>query len=223
MPVRPEPFVVEYVYHIYNRGVNRSIIFHNHQDYQRFYDTIEFYQLPTQPVKLSYFLKWPPADKRNLLEATHHNPNKYVSIYNYAFMPNHFHLLVKQLQKNGVSEFMRKAQDSFAKYKNTRYKRTGGLYEGPFRAVRVQTDNQLLHLNRYIHLNPYTSHIVASLKELRTYPWTSLPQYITGKTGLCETRPLLSFFPSSKKYEQFVNDQADYQQELDAIKHLALE
>ena len=223
MPVRPEPFVVEYVYHIYNRGVNRSTIFHNHQDYQRFYNTIDFYRLPTQPVKLSYFLKWPAADKHKLLEATQRDPDKYVSIYSYAFMPNHFHLLVKQLQRNGISEFMRKAQNSFAKYNNTRYERTGGLYEGPFRAVRVITENQLLHLSRYIHLNPYTSRVVTSLKELHAYPWTSLPQYITGKAGICETKPLLSFFSSSKQYERFVSDQADYQRELETIKHLALE
>lgn len=223
MPVRSEPFVVEYVYHVFNRGVNRSTIFHNHRDYQRFYDTIDFYRLPTQPVKLSYFLKWPVENKRRLLEATQRDPNKYVSIYGYAFMPNHFHLLVRQIQKNGVSEFMRKVQNSFAKYKNIRYKRTGGLYEGPFRAVRVQTGNQLLHLSRYIHLNPYTSHVVASLTELHTYPWTSLSQYITGKRGICETKPLLSFFSSPKQYKQFVNDQADYQRELETIKHLALE
>jgi hypothetical protein len=88
-------------------------------------------------------------------------------------MPNHFHLLVKQSQRNGIPEFMQKVQDSFAKYKNTRYKRTGGLYEGPFRAMRVKTENQLLHLSRYIHLNPHTSRVVPSLKELHDYPWTS--------------------------------------------------
>jgi len=223
MPVRPEPFVTDYIYHIFNRGVNRSTIFHNRQDYQRFYDTIEFYQLPTQPIKLSYFLKWPVTEKYKLLEATQRDPNKYVSIYCYAFMPNHFHLLAKQLQDNGISEFMRKAQNSFAKYENIRHERTGGLYEGPFRAVRVKTENQLLHLSRYIHLNPYTSRVVPSLSKLHTYPWTSLPQYITGKTGICETRSLLSLFSSPKQYERFISDHADYQRELNLIKHLALE
>lgn len=223
MPVRPEPFVTDYVYHIYNRGVNRSTIFHSQQNYQRFYDTIDYYRIPTQPVKLSYFLKWSLTDKRKLLETTQRNPKKYVSIYCYAFMPNHFHLLVRQIQENGVSEFMRKVQNSFAKYENIRHERTGGLYEGPFRAIRIKTENQLLHVSRYIHLNPYTSSIVTSLKELHAYPWTSLPQYIAEKKGICETRPILSSFSSSKQYEQFVNDQADYQRELETIKHLALE
>jgi putative transposase len=223
MPVRSEPFVTDQIYHIFNRGVNRTAIFYDNRDYQRFYDTLSFYRLPTQPVKLSYFLKRSIKDKTMLLLETERNPNKYVSLYCYAFMPNHFHIIARQLRDNGVSEYMRKVQNSYAKYTNTRHKRTGSLFEGPFRAIRVQTDEQLLHLSRYIHLNPYTSHVVNSLKKLQSYPWSSLQQYYETKIGICETEAILSFFQSSGKYKNFINDQAKYQQELDMIKHLSLE
>lgn len=223
MPVRQEPFATDYVYHIFNRGVNRSTIFHSSRDYQRLYDTLQYYRVPTQPVKLSYFLKWRTSDKVKLFQETEINPNKYVSLYCYVFMPNHFHLIIKQKQDNGISEYMRKVQNSFAKYVNTRYKRTGGLFEGPFRSIRVKTNEQLLHLSRYIHLNPYTSHVIDSMKELTTYPWSSLPQYLATGTGFCETEPVLSSFSSPKQYKQFVYDQAEYQRELDTIRHITFE
>jgi putative transposase len=223
MPVRPEPFATDEVYHIFNRGVNRSTIFHAPRDYQRFYDTIHYYQLPAQPVKLSYFLKWRISDKNTLLQKTKNNPKKYISFYCYVFMPNHFHFLIKQLQENGISEFMRKIQNSYAKYINTRYKRTGGLFEGPFRAIRVKTQGQLLHLSRYIHLNPYTTRVVKTFSELTNYPWSSFSEYRKQITGICETDSVLSNFLSIKQYEQFCRDQADYQRELNYFRHLTLE
>jgi len=139
-------------------------------------------------------------------------------------MPNHFHFLLRQERENGISKFLANFQNSFTKYVNTRHTRSGHLLQGQFKAVRTETESQLLHTSRYIHLNPYTSYLVRRIDELKMYPWSSLPQYIgNDEKGMCETKNILSSFPSKKKYLQFVRDQKDYQRTLKEIEHLLLE
>ncbi len=93
-----------------------------------------------------------------------------------------------------------------------------------FKAVRILTDEQLLHVTRYIHLNPVTAFILKDLKELSDYPWSSYPVYI-GKQSSdnISTSEVLGFFSSKDKFIKFTEDQIDYQRELDKIKHLLLE
>ena len=87
----------------------------------------------------------------------------------------------------------------------------------------VEDDNQLLHLTRYIHLNPLSSLVVKKRKDLLEYPWSSFPQYLRREKGFCETETALSHFSDSKSYRQFVFDRADYQKEIQKLKHLLLE
>ena len=138
-------------------------------------------------------------------------------------MPNHIHFLLKNLKENGISTFMRKFQDSYAKYFNTKFSRTGVLFQHMFKAVRIETDEQLIHVSRYIHLNPATAYLI-EIEKLRYYPWSSYPYYVNGDSPIYLSKEqILSFFKSPEDYEQFVLDQADYQRELDQVKHLALE
>jgi len=77
----------------------------------------------------------------------------FVNVICFCLMPNHFHLLVEQLQEGGVSNFMHRLDTAYTKYFNKRYERTGRLFEGPFKAVLIKRDAQLAHIPRYIHLN----------------------------------------------------------------------
>ncbi len=87
----------------------------------------------------------------------------------------------------------------------------------------VETDEQLLHLSRYIHINPVLSSIV-TLKALETYPWSSLPHYLgSNHSSLVISKPILSSFSKQNSYKEFVYDQIDYGKKLELIKHLALE
>ena len=136
-------------------------------------------------------------------------------------MPNHFHFLIKQLKDGGITEFVSKLSNSYTKYYNTKYNRVGPLLQGEFKAVLIESDDQLIHVSRYIHLNPIASFLV---KDLKNYRWSSYPEF-TGeiKDGFCAKEEILSFFKSPKDYEKFVLDQVDYAQKLELIKHQLLE
>lgn len=209
MPYRIIPFVSGYFYHIFNRGTEKRSIFENNRDRSRFLRTIQYYQYQGPKPRFSKFLR------SNLNKF---NPNKkIVEIVSYCLMPNHFHLLIKQLKDGGISEFMSKFSNSYTKFFNTKYQRVGALLQGQFKAVLVENDEQLIHLTRYIHLNPLASFLV---KELGQYQWSSYHEYInTTQNGICSKEEVSSFFKSPKKYEEFVLDQVDYAQKLELIKH----
>ena len=139
-------------------------------------------------------------------------------------MPNHYHLLVKQLRDNGIITFVSNIQNSFAKYFNTKHERSGSLFQNPFKSRWVGTTEDFMHVSRYIHLNPVTSYIV-EVKNLNNYPFTSYPYYAQGKgANLLNTDFLLDIFGGSRKrYGEFVNDRVNYQRELARIKSLIIE
>ena len=139
-------------------------------------------------------------------------------------MPNHFHLLLKQKEDMGITRFMGLVQNSYTKYFNLKRDRVGSVFQGRFKAVRVSTDEQLIHLSRYIHLNPHSSFIVKSIEELVNYPWSSYSDYLSKRNHqFLEKKIILDFFEKPKDYRKFVNSQIDYQRELAEIKKLFLE
>ena len=140
-------------------------------------------------------------------------------------MPNHFHLLLKQIIDGGISKFMSNFTNRYTRYLNTKNDRNGPIFQGRFKAIRIETDEQLLHVCRYIHLNPYTSYVVKTFSNLEKYPYSSFPEYL-GKTKreFCNKELILHHFNKDRKdYKKFVFNQANYQRELNKIKHLTLE
>ena len=136
-------------------------------------------------------------------------------------MPNHFHFLLKQLEDNGISWFMQHLINSYVHYLNIRHDRLGPLFQGRFKNVLVDSDNQLLHLSRYIHLNPLVSNLITDLNQ---YTWSSYPRYIFGdRDDLLEPEFILGNFKTGEDYKRFVLDQIDYTESLERLKHLILE
>ena len=121
--------------------------------------------------------------------------NFLAEIVAYCFMPNHFHFLLKQKANDGISKFIANFTNSYGRYFNSKNKRNGPLFQNRFRATRIETEQQLLHVSRYIHLNPYSAYLVKNLKELEVYPYSSLPEYI-GKTDseFCYKENVLHYF-----------------------------
>ena len=212
MPSRIVPFVNGHYYHIYNRGVEKRPIFEGNWDQTRLMKTIQYYQLSGPKPRLSIFLKYktfkPDPGK------------KIVEIISYCLMPNHFHFLIKQTKDGGITEFVSKLSNSYTKFYNTKYHRVGPLLQGEFKSVLVETDEQLIHLSRYIHLNPVASLIV---KDLNQYKWSSYHEYVENKNGICSKEEIMNFFKTPQDYQKFVLDQADYAKELEKIKHQLLE
>ena len=136
-------------------------------------------------------------------------------------MPNHFHFLIRQIKDNGVSIFISHLTNSYTKYFNTKYKRVGPLFQGEFKAVLIDSDEQLMHISRYIHLNPYVSNIT---KDWETFAYSSFQEFIEKKKRrISSPSYILSLFKDLKEYKAFVRDQESYAKEIEKIKHLLIE
>lgn len=223
MPGRITPLITDEIYHIYNRGNNRQTTFLNKRDYQRAILSLKYYRFTIPPVSLSRLLGLESSMQEDILKSLNKENNVLIQIICYCLMPNHFHLILKQQVDNGIPKFLSNFQNSYTRYFNTRHERDGSLFLDQFKAVRVETDEQLVHLSRYIHLNPYTGYVVKSLKELEEYPYSSYSGYLKGDEEGMNSDLVLNLFKDRKQYKQFVADQADYQRELKIIEHLAIE
>jgi len=221
MPIREEQFVTGEYYHVFNRGVDRSTVFRNSHDYQFFLSALEFYHYRESPMRFSMFRRLnivTASVARSRLEKSGNN----VSVLAYAFMPNHFHLLVRQDIENGIHQFLFKALNSFAKYLNTKHRRVGPVFQGNFQAVHIDTDEQLLHVSRYIHLNPVVANI-ATMQSLATYPWTSYPTYISSSQGWINISEIIGIIGSIASYQSFIAEQEGYARTLSGIRHLMID
>ncbi len=200
-------------YHIFNRGVERRQIFANKRDYQRFFQTLLFYRQEYNPQFRFSFQK-----RQFLILNTKPSTSPLVDLVCYVLMPTHFHFLVKQVRDRGITTLLSKLSNSYTKYFNIKYKRVGPLLQGPFQARRVEDDEQLIHLSRYVHLNPIVDSLV---KDLGDSPYSSYPEYLgLSETNLFQKKSVLSNFSSAKDYEQFVLDQVQYARELKKIERL---
>jgi len=198
-------------------------IFKNKREFTRMMKLIDYYQFKNTPSPFSKFIKL-SASKQEKFAADLKKRGKFqVEIICFCLMPNHFHFLLKQLEEEGITIFLKNIQTSYAKYFNIKYERLGPLFQNRFKAILVENDNQSLHLSRYIHLNPYSSLIIKKKEDLLYYPWSSFRQYLGMARGFCQTEIILEQFKNSEKYRDFVFDQADYQRELEKLKHLLLE
>lgn len=142
---------------------------------------------------------------------------KIVDIICYCLMSNHFHFLLLQKRKGGITEFAGKLSNSYTKYINTKNNRVGPLLQGNFKAIHVETNEQLLHLSRYIHLNPLVGYLT---KDLDSYKWSSYPEYVNLiNNTICDKKIILDQFKSPEEYRKFVLDQESYGKKLEMIKH----
>ena len=222
MPKRSVVLAPGEYYHIFNRGVAKNPIFASPKDYRRLFATFQYYRWETTPLRLSFFLHAPIEERIRILEKLRTEKKPTITPICYTFMPNHFHLLVRQESKQGVQNFMQHSMNSYSKFFNTKYHRVGGLFQGSFKAVRIESDDQLIHVSRYIHINPAVSYLIAE-DHLFSYPWSSLLEYMSGKKIFVDTEPILQHFKSINSYRQFLLDHIDYAKKLELIKHLIFE
>jgi len=222
MPQRNVVLAKNEVYHVYNRTIAKVPIFSTKQYLNKMLEIVEFYLYP-QELRLSRLRTLPSETKRKYI--SHYRKRApLVEIYSFAFMPNHYHFLLKQLGDNGIRRFISNAQNSFAKFFNLKNTRNGALFQNAFKAKRIENDEQFLHVSRYIHLNPVTSYMI-EFKDLSTHPYTSFPCYVSdnSKNLIVSCQTILELIVSKEKYIEFVADQVDYQRELALIKDLIIE
>ena len=208
-----------------NKSIAGYKIFSHDNDFKRMLHLLRYFQLANPPAKFSYFLAHDPHVRTDGVEARiaefAEDNDALVQIVAYCLMPTHFHLVLKQLQENGIAEYLRKTLNSYAKFFNTKYGRKGTLWMSRFKNVRVETDEQLLHLTRYVHLNPATAGIV---KRPEDWAHSSYHEYVSPdkiEYPLTTFSDLVDMKP--KEYRSFVKDHAGYQKELAFINKQILE
>lgn len=154
---RKEVFAVGELYHIFGRGVNGYKIFWSEWDYQRLLLCMLLAN-SVDAVRVSNVLrKYPDEQGESLLKAvcTGETPsNRLVDIFAYALMPNHYHLIVREVAEGGVTRFMSKMLTAYSMFFNKKHERTGPLFEKPFNARLIDNDAYFMHIFAYVHLNP---------------------------------------------------------------------
>jgi len=186
MPRRKVDFRAGEFYHVYNRGHNREDIFFERENYLHF-----------------------------LRKVREHLTHECCEVIAYCLMPNHYHLLVQLLQPE-FSEAMKLLGLSYVKAINKRFDRVGPLFQGPFAAIHVDEESYLLHLTRYIHLNPVAA---AFVKRPEDWEYSSYREYVGMRNGtLPSPQVILTQFGSVEGYRRFV--ESDTGRDDPLISHL---
>lgn len=210
-------------YHIFTRSIADFRIFNDDNEFNRMLKLIKYYQKEND-LKFSNFVELELVQKEgfnNALEIISRDKEKLVQIIAYCLMPTHIHLILKQLQDNGISDYMRKILNSYSCYFNAKHKRKGPLWESKFKNVLVDNDEQLLHLTRYLHLNPVTALLI---DKPENWIFSSYKEYLSkveDSSVVCQFDNILEIKPFL--YRKFVNDQISYQKELAKIKKLLVD
>lgn len=219
-------------YHLYNRGVEKRIIFIDQQDYAVFLSYLKTYLLPKDEKSLQKKLADPKTnykDRDTIVKLLRLN-NFYdtLELLAYYLMPNHFHLLIYQKSSDAIDKFMNSLITRYAMYFNRKYKRVGPLFQGIYKAVLVETDEQLIHLSRYIH----SQSLASQGQPLRGKQPSSYPNYLnhTSQEWVRPERILAYFRDEGRKlvslrsidsYKSFVEDKNIGTEEI--IKNLILD
>jgi len=178
----------EEYYHVINRGNEKQPIYYNEDNYHFFLGRLRKYASKGKQIVIAYCL-----------------------------MPNHFHLLLKETVDDNLKNTMLSLQTSYAKAINKKFKRNGHLFQGKYKKIRIENNNQLLRLSRYIHLNPVKAGLVNVPEE---WPYSSYHEYIGLRQGsLPETEIIIRQFPDKQAYKKFIMDHLDEDdRELDKVK-----
>jgi putative transposase len=203
-------------YHLYNRGVEKRIIFLDEQDYSVFLSYLKEYLLPKDEKKLHERLSdetISSKEREKVLSLLRlNNFSEEIYLLAYCLMPNHFHFFVKQKSLNSIDKFINSLCTRYTMYFNKKYKRVGSLYQGVYKAVLIENESQFLHLSRYIHK-----------QAIKIDKPSSYPEYLgLRKTEWVRPEEILPYFSKSNpslSYEAFVNQEDDYE----TLKDLTLE
>jgi len=218
--MRKYPLTNNHVYHVVTRSIAKYKVFNDPQDFARMVDILRLYRYRDFTIKYSMFSRQPEKIQKATRSSLSGSP-KSVEIIAYCIMPTHLHLAIKQLTDKGISKYIAKVLNSYTRYFNYVHKRKGPLWEGKFRNIPVNDDDQLLHLTRYIHLNPSSAKLVDAPEE---WEYSSYSEYINRKKDedkIASYRDLIDIAPSD--YRKFVDERIEYQRELSKIKSILLE
>jgi len=241
MPYRKQQFVNGEIYHLVLRGIDDNLVFKNLDDYYRgIFSIYEFNT--TKPITIRDRREARAKTKKTPRE-TNRGPasvidgrDKLVEILAFCFMPNHIHLLLRQIEEGGVTKFMQKLGTGYGSYFNRKYSRKGYVFQNRFSAIHIKDNNQLKTVFVYIHTNPIAliephwkekgiKNPEKAIKFLENYRWSSYPDYIlkTNFPSVTERNFILEIMKQKKSCKEFVEYWIKYKGEIREFAELALE
>lgn len=183
-------------YHVYARGASKQTIFLDNADFEYFIGLLERYLSP-QPVHSKTGVPYPHFYQHAELLA-------------YCLMGNHFHLLIWQAKSTTLPKLMRSIMTSYSRYFNLKYSRSGALFESRYKASRINQDNYLEHISRYIHLNP---------RYWQRYRYSSLRYYFADRPEWLQPGKVEAIFSDGSEYMQFLKDYEGQKAALEEVKY----
>jgi len=216
--IRKEKFVPEEYYHIYSRTILNIPEFKNYKNAKRLERAFLISNSTNSSEAFQLMRNDSNATIEDILKILE-NGEKLIDILCYVIMPDHYHLLVREIKDNGITNFVLKCNTSIAKYINIKNKRLGPLFESRFKSKHIDTNEYLLHLSLYIHLNPldflvgkeWREHSLKSWSSVKPklldYQWSSLKYFLVAG----QKNPIISGmeiikeqFNNGKEYENFL-------------------
>ncbi|MEI7621637.1 MAG: transposase [Candidatus Moraniibacteriota bacterium] len=233
-------------YHIYNRGVDKREVFLDEADYERFLTCLrEFNCIEAIGSLYEKYLR----DKKVLVDSGGDNGgstsimevepplSQLVEIVAYCLNPNHCHFIIKQLADDGIKKFMHRIGTAYVMYFNKKYKRSGTLFQGKFKAIHVDSNEYLLYLSAYVNRNHFIHGYEGKILEakppigglaskifLSDWRYCSALDYLGKRKGtLCKKDEILGQFKSPQEYGEFLDANALHLKEKKEIQKYLLE
>lgn len=209
-------FESDAVYHVYNRGVDRRVIFNDERDYAVFLSFLKYALLSDKDLNKSEEI-----DPGLISDAARFNLRRLglygeLELLSFCLMPNHFHLLLYQHTADAITQLMRSVATGYSMYFNKRYERSGTLFEGVYKASRIKSDAYWIHISRYIHLNPIDLGV-----DYKKFNYSSYRFYSgDARAEWVNTSMLLDNFKNSEDYEKFHDEYIPRRKELLEVKGL---
>ncbi len=179
------PLELDEWYHCYNRGVDKRVVFESQSDYERL-ALLLYVGNGSIPIHISNLKE--KSIRAVVADTDLDRGEQIVEIGAYTLMPNHFHLVLKEVREGGIVEFMQRMCTGYTMYFNKKNERSGALFAGPFKSLHVADDRYLKRLVAYVHLNPAkifdpqwkegAANIEKIKSRLLAYPYSSLPDFL---------------------------------------------
>ncbi len=216
--LRKDPFITGEYYHIYNRGIDKRIIFKLKRDYERFLMLL-YLANSDESFRLDDILNKQNKTFEEILKIKKEKP--LVSIGAWCLMSNHFHMLVRQEVDGGITKFMRKVGVGYSMFFNIKYQRRGALFGGLFKAKLIgYDDNYMRQMFAYIHLNALDIEFpgwevglnkssIEMKKFIESYRYSSYQDYIGNdriENNILQKNNFPDYFGNSKSFKDFVEN-----------------
>lgn len=218
-------YIDDSYYHIYNRGVAKSPIFLDHDDYISFLADLKFYLSPIPKHFKGLSLKV-IKDEKTYIYFPSQQPKNHagkIKLVAYSLMPNHFHLCIRQTDKVSMTNFMRSLATKYSMYFNKKYERVGALFQGVYKAVLINDEQQFLYLTKYIHRNPLDL-LGNDPTKLSDYSYSSYSNYL----GIIHQNwihkdNVLTYFSKSNPHNSYKKFVEESESEVEGISQITLE